>query len=160
MPDGVQAKNKVSGGPRRMNGLEPANSHPHPGKIGPPLPLCPPEPSPPPAGLGRDLRQTSTPARQDRPIEPGAVSPVPFWDHLARLAWGAAVVLIPWRLHFVLLARPFPPVYHGYTDLIVYPGGAALLIALFAAALACLRAQRRRRLGPPPLSPPPAGVLL
>ena len=60
----------------------------------------------------------------------------------------------------MLLARPFPPIYHGYTDLIVYPGDAALLIALFAAALACLRAQRRLRLGPPLLSLPLAGVVI
>ena len=113
-----------------------------------------------PAGICRDLRQRSTTALQGPPIETEAARPVPFWDSLWKLAWAAAVVFIPWRLRFVLLARPFPPVYRDYTDLILFPSDIALIVALLAAAFGQLRAHRRLHLGPTILSVPLAGILL
>jgi O-antigen ligase len=93
-------------------------------------------------------------------IEREADSPVPIWDTLWKLAWAATVVLIPWRLRFVLLARPFPPVYRDYTDFLLFASDIALIVALLAAALGQRRAHGRFRLGPPVLSVPLAGILI
>lgn len=112
-----------------------------------------------PAGICRDLRQRST-AHQGLKIEREADSPVPLWDTLWKLAWGAAVVLIPWRLRLVLLARPFPPVYRDYTDFLLFASDIALIVALLAAALGQRRSHGRLRLGPPVLSVPLAGILI
>lgn len=60
----------------------------------------------------------------------------------------------------MLIGRPFPPVYGGYTDLTVFPCDVTLIIALLAAGIAHLRAHRRLRLGPPLLGLPLAGLLL
>jgi O-antigen ligase len=93
-------------------------------------------------------------------IEREADSPVPIWDTLWKLAWAAAVVLIPWRLRFVLLARPSPPVYRDYTDFLLFASDIALIVALLAAALGQRRGHGRLRLGPPVLSVPLAGILI
>ncbi len=112
-----------------------------------------------PAGIRRDLRRRST-AHRGLKIEREADSPVPLWDILWKLAWAAAVVLIPWRLRFVLLARPSPPVYRDYTDFLLFASDVALIVALLAAALGQRRGHGRLRLGPPVLSVPLAGILI
>lgn len=67
---------------------------------------------------------------------------------LARLACALTVVVSPMRASVVLVARPMPPLYGGYTDVTVSWGeiGAALTVALWLLSLAL--SPRRVTFGP------------
>ena len=49
---------------------------------------------------------------------------------LAKLAFAALVVTLPFRSRAVLLARPLPPVYGDYTDLLLFPSDLCMVSTL------------------------------
>jgi O-antigen ligase len=70
------------------------------------------------------------------------------------------VVLLPWRLRLVLVARPSPPIYGDYTDFMVFAGDCALIVTLVAGAISHIRSRAGLRLGPPLLSLALGGVIV
>jgi hypothetical protein len=77
---------------------------------------------------------------------------------LARLALGATIVLIPFRYRWVLLARPLPPVYKDYTDVLLFASDVFLMATLVLWALSLALERRRLSAGPSFLSWPVAGL--
>jgi hypothetical protein len=55
-----------------------------------------------------------------------------FWHELSWLAFNATIILISFRLRFLLLSRPVPPVWRDYTDFLVFASDIALLLCVFA----------------------------
>lgn len=77
---------------------------------------------------------------------------------LARLSFGGTVVLIPFRMRQLLAARPMPPIYHDYTDLLLFASDLFLLATLAFWVLGLALAPRRLKTGPLFLSLPIAGL--
>lgn len=53
------------------------------------------------------------------------------WLH--RLAWasfGAALIILPWRLALWRWSRPFPPIYADFTDILILPQDVLLLLTV------------------------------
>jgi hypothetical protein len=69
-------------------------------------------------------------------------------DRGARLLFAATIILIPFRLRWILLARPQPPLYRDYTDLLLFAPDAALLGTLALWLASSLLSRRRPSLGP------------
>lgn len=67
--------------------------------------------------------------------------------------------LSPWRYRWVILERPFPPVYGDYTDFLLFPSDIALVVALAAWLGARLLNPRPLEIGPRFLTIPLAGAL-
>ncbi len=67
---------------------------------------------------------------------------------LARFAFALTVILIPFRLRYVLAARPLPPVYKDYTDFLLFSGDIFLLLTLACWGTGLALAPRRIRPGP------------
>ncbi len=66
----------------------------------------------------------------------------------ARLAFGAAVVLLPFRWRIELLARPAPPIYGDYTGFLLAASDIAVLLTLAAWGASLPAAPHRLRTGP------------
>ncbi len=66
----------------------------------------------------------------------------------ARLSFAVTIVLVPFRLRLVLLARPVPPVISDYTDFLLFASDAAVLLALVFWSASMLISPRRLSLGP------------
>ena len=77
---------------------------------------------------------------------------------LARLALGVTIVLIPFRYRVTLQARPLPPVYGDYTDLLLFASDISLLVALALWGLDLALSPRRLTFKPLFLTLPIAGV--
>lgn len=77
---------------------------------------------------------------------------------LARLSFLLTIILIPFRLRGVILARPVPPVYSDYTDFLLFAGDLTLLLTMITWLASCFQEGRRLRLGPWFLSLPLAIV--
>jgi O-antigen ligase len=61
--------------------------------------------------------------------------PIRIADSLPKLTWGAffaTIVLIPFRLRLLTIARPLPPLWEDYTDLLLYASDVTLLVMLGA----------------------------
>src|SRR5574341_1872019 len=67
---------------------------------------------------------------------------------LARMALGAMIVSLPLRYRFVLAARPAPPVYGDYTDILLFWSDIFLLAALGLWLLSLALQLRRVSFGP------------
>lgn len=67
---------------------------------------------------------------------------------LSRLAFGLLIVTIPWRQRLVLQARPQPPLYAGFSDLLLYTHD-VFLVALLLFWSGSLVLRRRRPSGGP-----------
>jgi O-antigen ligase len=81
---------------------------------------------------------------------------------LQRQAWfglAATIVLSPFRARFLLLARPDPPVYGDFADLLLFWSDIALLLTIGAWVASLLARPRRLALGPRFLAWPVAGLL-
>jgi O-antigen ligase len=81
-------------------------------------------------------------------------------QRLARLAFGATVVLSPMRAAIVLAVRPEPPVYSGYTDFTLPVSEIALVAALALWTVSLAARPRPVSLGPGFLRWPLLGLLL
>lgn len=79
---------------------------------------------------------------------------------LAFGSFGLAVIFSPWRLRWVIAARPAPPVYRDYTDFLFFIGDGFWLAAFGLWVLSLALQPRRMRLGPWFLSLPLAGLTL
>lgn len=77
---------------------------------------------------------------------------------LARLAFAATVVLIPFRLRIVLVSRPFGSIYRDYLDLLFFVSDAFLIATLTFWIISLVLYKRRVTLGPFFLSAPLAGL--
>jgi putative inorganic carbon (HCO3(-)) transporter len=78
----------------------------------------------------------------------------------AQLSLGAAIFFVPFRYRFVLLSRPTPPVFHDYTDFLLFLSDIFVLLALMLWGASLGLKPRRLTLGPLFLSIPLAGLLL
>ena len=78
---------------------------------------------------------------------------------LARLTFGATVVLSPLRAAAVLFSRPEPPVYSGYTDFVLPASEIALLATLLLWAVSLAASPRPISFGPGFLRWPLLGLL-
>lgn len=78
---------------------------------------------------------------------------------LARLTLGATLILIPFRFRFVLLARPFPPVYTDYTDFLLFASDLFVIGTLALWLLSLALEPRRLSRGPLFLSLPLVGMI-
>ncbi len=76
----------------------------------------------------------------------------------SRWSFAAALVLIPFRLRLVLLARPTLPLYADYTGLLLFASDAAVLGTLALWAISLLLSPRALSLGPPLLWIPLAAL--
>lgn len=81
-------------------------------------------------------------------------------DRVARLAFGALIVLSPFRARIELMARPNPPVYGDFTDLLIYWSDLALVIAIGAWLVSLVARPRSVALGPRFLVWPVAGLVI
>ncbi len=77
---------------------------------------------------------------------------------LARLTLGATLVLIPFRFRYLLVSRPFPPVYRDYTDFLLFAPDIVMLAALVFWLGALALKPRRLTFGPLFLTIPVAGL--
>ncbi len=78
---------------------------------------------------------------------------------LARLTLGALIVTLPVRARLVLAARPTPPVYGDYTDLLLFWSDVFLLATLSLWLLGLVLWPRRVRFGPAVLHWPLAALI-
>lgn len=74
------------------------------------------------------------------------ISSVLLWA--ARLSFGAAIILIPFRLRLWTLPRPDPHLYAAYTDLLFFASDAAAILTVLLWSLALAFGGRRPSLGP------------
>ena len=81
-------------------------------------------------------------------------------DRLARFGLAATIVLSPFRARIELLARPDPPVYRDFTDLLLFWSDVAVLLTLGAWAASLIVRPRRLSFGPRFLAWPVAGLLV
>ncbi|MGB8646356.1 MAG: O-antigen ligase family protein [Anaerolineae bacterium] len=79
---------------------------------------------------------------------------------LARLSFGAMIVLIPFSWRAVLEARPSPPIYRDYTDFLLTASDCLLLAALILWGISLALAPRRIRFGPLLVTAPLAGLTI
>lgn len=77
---------------------------------------------------------------------------------LSRFFLAATVISLPFRYRFILLERPFPPIYSDYTDVLLFISDVFLLATLASGALALALERRRLHLGPWFLTAPVAGL--
>jgi O-antigen ligase len=84
-------------------------------------------------------------------------SSVPFLLSLARVSLGITLVLIPFRLRLILLARSFPPIYGDYTDFLIFASDMSLLVTLGLWLVSLILKPRRVAFGPLFLTIPIAG---
>lgn len=78
----------------------------------------------------------------------------------ARLAFSLALILIPFRLRFILAARPLTPVYGDFTDFLLYASDIALIATLVLWLLALLVKPQPVQVGPVFIGVPLVGLLL
>ena len=69
-------------------------------------------------------------------------------DRLAQLAFGLMVVTIPWRQRIVLQARPRPPLYADFSDLLLFTHDIFLLTLLLMWGAGLVLRPRRLATGP------------
>ncbi|MGH2468068.1 MAG: O-antigen ligase family protein, partial [Candidatus Limnocylindrales bacterium] len=86
-------------------------------------------------------------------------APVDAAQIAARFAFAATVVLSPFRARIELLARPSPPVYGDFTDVLLFWSDAALLLTLGLWLVSFIGRPQRVRLGPRFLAWSAAGLL-
>ena len=79
---------------------------------------------------------------------------------LARISFGVVVLLAPFRLRMVLVARPTPPVYADYTDFLLFASDIALLMTLVLWLISLALAPRAVRFGPRHIWIPLVGLML
>lgn len=79
---------------------------------------------------------------------------------LARLSFGALVIVLPLSLRVVLEARRFPPIYRDYTDFLLFAGDAMMVAALLFWGTSLALAPRRLRVGPRLIGVPLVGLTL
>jgi hypothetical protein len=79
---------------------------------------------------------------------------------LARVSLAALIVVLPIRHSWLIAARPMPPIYDGYTNLVLYPSDLALVALLISWLLNLIVRPRRIMSGPRFLSWPLAGLTL
>jgi len=77
---------------------------------------------------------------------------------LARLAFGATIVLIPFRWRIIIAARPFPPVFRDYSDFLFFASDWFVLATLALWTLTYFFEPRRLRFTPLFLTIPIAGL--
>lgn len=77
---------------------------------------------------------------------------------VARLALSATIVVIPFRYRFLLSARPLPPIYKDYTDVLLFISDVFLMATLVLWLLSLALEPRRLTIKPFFLSLPLAGV--
>ena len=77
---------------------------------------------------------------------------------LARIAFGATVFLIPFRTRIILQARPLPPVFPDYTDLLLFASDILLIATLAFWVLDLVSRPRRINFGPAFLTLPLSGL--
>lgn len=78
---------------------------------------------------------------------------------LARVTFAGTVVLIPFRMRNLLVARPMPPVYHDYTDLLLFASDLFLLATLAFWLPGRLLEPRRFHAGPRFIALPLLGII-
>jgi O-antigen ligase len=66
----------------------------------------------------------------------------------ARLAFAMTVVLIPFRVRYILMERPAPPAYKDFTDFLLFGSDISVLVLLLFWFLSVLAARRSIGLGP------------
>lgn len=66
----------------------------------------------------------------------------------SKVTFGIAIILIPFRFRIDLLARPFPPVYKDFTDLLVYGPDVFIVITLLFWFASLAVRQKRVQLKP------------
>ena len=69
-------------------------------------------------------------------------------DRLARLTFALMVITIPWRQRIVLQARPRPPLYADFSDLLLFSHDIFLLALLFLWSAGLVLRPRRLATGP------------
>ncbi|MFQ5409588.1 MAG: O-antigen ligase family protein [Anaerolineales bacterium] len=79
---------------------------------------------------------------------------------LARLAFAATIIAIPFRYRVVLAPRPFPPIYGDYTDFLLFAGDAFLVATLLLWLIATISGRRRIAWGPAFLTLPMAALVV
>lgn len=79
---------------------------------------------------------------------------------VARLAFAATIVLIPFNLRLVLVSRPVPPIYRDYTDVLLFASDIFLLATLMGWLASLALAPRQVRRGPWFLTFPIAGMIV
>ncbi len=81
-------------------------------------------------------------------------------DLAAYLSFAGGIILIPFRLGILLISRPEPPIYSGYTDFFLFASDIALLL-MFAFWIASLSVSPRRlEFGPRHIWMPLLGLTL
>lgn len=96
----------------------------------------------------------------DRQRQTGAHAIANACLELARLAFAGTVILAPFRMRDLLVARPMLPVYHDYTDLLLFASDLFLLATLTFWVLGRLLQPRRFSAGPRFLSLPLFGIVV
>lgn len=81
-------------------------------------------------------------------------------DRLGLFAFGVTLILSPFRMRFVMQARPIPPIYKDYTDFMLFGSDVFLLILLAFWMASRLFNSRRLSYGPAFLTIPIIGVIL
>ncbi len=84
----------------------------------------------------------------------------PLAISMARWALVLVIITLPWRQNVLLLARPFPPVYESFTDLLLYTHQIFLLVLLLLWAISLLLRPYRLQTGPLYIWWPLAGLTL
>jgi len=79
---------------------------------------------------------------------------------LSLFTFGAMLILSPFRIRFVMLTRPIPPIYKDYTDFMLFGSDVFLLITLALWGVMRLFNSRRLNYGPIFLTIPIVGVIL
>lgn len=82
---------------------------------------------------------------------------------LPKLSWGsfvAVVILMPFRLHIVLLARPIDAIWGDYTDFLLYASDIALLLTVLPWLLQLGLQHHKPKLAPRFITLPLAGLTL
>lgn len=79
---------------------------------------------------------------------------------LARVALGATIITLPFRYRMTVLARPLPPVYADYTDILLFASDIFLVATLLFWGISLALARRRPVTGPFFLWWPIVGLLV
>ena len=79
---------------------------------------------------------------------------------LANVALGGGILLVPFRLRFVIFAQPIPPIYHDYTDGLLFLSDILFIAALSFWVMRVILEKRRPTIGPLFMAVPLAGLTL
>ena len=111
-------------------------------------------------GAGDGLRLTATGAAAAEPLARDRAELVERIRLAARLALAGAIVLSPFHARIVLDARPLPPVFHDYRDLMLFWNEILVIAVLALWALSLVIRPRKLDLGPLLLRLPVVALLI